>query len=405
MNVEALSKGLPPSLDLTNPEDAARARTLSLILTTIEDLDALEAEAIAQAAPLTLHLAIKLARARRILEQIEQPTHITVCFAMYKEHTRIVTQAEHPNGEDFLRRKLAQMAWHFEGLPQFTWDLVAVDDGCPEGSGTKAQEIIDKLDAGDYARVLYLQDAIDQGLAVAAGLGSTRDSQKGGAILYGMYEATQRIEAPRHVVAYTDADLSTHLGQVGLLLGGLEGGKLAAAASRRDPRSVVIKQGARNDRGKLFIYLWKRLLPTLGHLVDTQCGFKAFDAKFLAEIVEGIAEKRFAFDIELLLNTELRQAQGAVTVPLCWIDSEAASTTTDLQPYLPMLKSIADMYRRLLPADDAADQFAALIEGLDEAAWARLLERIPTEITERAPRSFGDWAGVSAETLRAASEG
>jgi hypothetical protein len=50
-----------------------------------------------------------------------------------------------------------------------------------------------------------------------------------------------------------------------------------AIGSRREPDSVVVKQGTRNDRGKLFIYLWKRMVPVLGDIIDTQCGFKAFD--------------------------------------------------------------------------------------------------------------------------------
>ena len=85
------------------------------------------------------------------------------------------------------------------------------------------------------------------------------------------------------------------------------------------------------------------------------------------------------------------------------IDSEAASTTTDLQPYLPMLRSIAGMYRRYLPPNPTADRFASFVESLDEAAWNRLLEHIPEAITSREPVDFGDWDGVSVQALTEAA--
>ena len=96
-----------------------------------------------------------------------------------------------------------------------------------------------------------------------------------------------------HVVVFTDADLSTHLGQIGLLVAPIvQDGYDAAIGSRREPMSVVIKSGARNLRGKLFIYLWKRLIPKLSPIVDTQCGFKAFRADVARGIVEDTVEKR-----------------------------------------------------------------------------------------------------------------
>jgi len=94
-------------------------------------------------------------------------------------------------------------------------------------------------------------------------MGDTSESQKGGSILYGMYHIARQ-KKENHVVLYTDADLSTHLGQAGLLTKPiLEDGCLAAIGSRRKKHSVVIKQGQRNDRGKLFIYFWKRVLPSI----------------------------------------------------------------------------------------------------------------------------------------------
>ena len=89
--------------------------------------------------------------------------------------------------------------------------------------------------------------------------------------------------------------------------------------------------------------------------------------------------------------------------PIAWIDSEALSTTTDLQPYLPMLRAMVRMYRAYLPEAEEAEVIAALIDDLDDASWARLVDNIPAEITDRDPAGFGDWAGVPADDLRKAA--
>jgi len=230
-------------------------------------------------------------------------------------------------------------------------------------------------------------------------LKSTDESRKGGSILYGMWDAAQR---PRenHVVAYTDADLSTHLGQLGLLIDPIRSGAaLVAIGSRREPTSVVVKGRGRDDRGKLFIYLWKRMLPPLGYLVDTQCGFKAFDAAIVPELVQGLIERGFSFDLELMLRAELRRTAAITKVPIAWIDSEAESTTTYLQPYLSMLKGAAAMYREYMPPSPAAEPFARFLEELDEPGWQRLVADVPAAITSRDPAEFGDWAGVDATEL------
>ena len=230
---------------------------------------------------------------------------------------------------------------------------------------------------------------------------STRDSQKGGSVAYGMWAAAQS-SRDNHIVVFTDADLSTHLGQVGLLIDGIaHRGRVATIGSRREITSVVVKTGMRNTRGKLFIYLWKRLLPLLGEIVDTQCGFKAFRGDLMPDLVDDLMEKRFAFDIELLIRLEHSCPGQIEKVAIAWIDSEAASTTTQARPYLPMLQSIVKMYRRYLPQDPAAEPFALFIEDLDDLSWSQLLDKIPPEIADAEPATFREFDDVSAHDLAA----
>jgi hypothetical protein len=176
-------------------------------------------------------------------------------------------------------------------------------------------------------------------------------------------------------------------------------GVVAAVGSRRKASSVVVKSGGRDHRGKVFIYLWKRMLPELRGLIDTQCGFKAFSAADLRTWIEGTRDNGFSFDIEALLTIRRRDVGQIARVPVAWIDSEEASTTAEHAPYLPMLRSVVRM-RAAAGADrNGGEAFARLVERLDEEAFERLLAHAPPAITRREPSGFDEFAEVTADEL------
>ena len=396
----------PDHIDLTKESHGQIVRQIADSILqnnyTLKDIDEVETQLIEEHIPtiIFLLLALKLSRSKFKAASTHEDIKVTVVFAVYKEHQRILPSSLHPHGEDFLRRKVKQINWLFDGCQNIKWELVVVDDGCPEGSGKIAQEIIDQDGLHEQVKVLFLADAIDRGLEPTIGLSSTNDSQKGGSITYGMWDAIQKNHEKQHIVVFTDADLSTHLGQLMLLVDPiLNQNKSVAIGSRREKRSIVIKQGSRNNRGKLFIYLWKKMIPNLGDIIDTQCGFKAFNSSIIPYIIKDMIEKKFAFDIELLLRAQQVQKGTIEKVPIAWIDSEAASTTTDLQPYLPMLKSIAKMSKRYFPDHASENEFITLVESIDDMAFAKLLENIPDGITSRQPSEFTNYNGVTSRDL------
>ena len=195
--------------------------------------------------------AEKIATSKAYLEERTGPLHVSVVFAMYKETQRILSPDLDPIGEDFLNVKVDQLRHLFGG--DDGWDLIAVDDGCPDGSG-QIVEAITQERGYENVRVRYIADAIEGVHPVVGDLGSSDDSRKGGAIELGMYEAASN-QRDGHVIVYTDADISTHLGQTGLLVRAIDRGATCAAGSRREPDSIVVKSAARSDRGKIFIYL------------------------------------------------------------------------------------------------------------------------------------------------------
>lgn len=394
--------GSSDAVDLREKED------LSEIEHTADSLfHNLDAEALASieasyasdpSVPLAFNIAVKLAKSKQYVAQFGERAHLSVVIALYNEHNRIKPSHQHPHGEDFLNVKVHQLNWLFKDAPNYTWELIVVDDGCPNDSGKIAEAIV--ADAGyGNVEVLFLEQAIQEEAPVASELDDPSDSQKGGSILYGMYHAA-RDEKENHVVLYTDADLSTHLGQVGLLTHPiLEEGYLAAIGSRREDRSVVIKKGKRNDRGKLFIYSWKRMLPELSKITDTQCGFKAFDATIVEDIVVPSFEKKFAFDIELLLKTENIKHNSIHKSPIAWIDSAEESTTADIQPYLSMLKSISQMYKQHAKRNMSSDEFSGFFDKISIERWHSIVENIPEEITSRNPAEFSSYDKIRPSDL------
>lgn len=393
--LENLIKNSPKELDLTNDKHSEFIiEAVETILDkgySISEIKKSEDDLIADSTNSNIFvlLALKIAKSKILASRVSEPLFISVVFAMYKEHNRIRTKKEHPHGEDFLLKKFHQMEWLFKDQTNINWELLIVDDGCPEDSGKIAQSIIDKNKLNENVHVLYLSDAIEKQLPPAKSINATSDSQKGGSIVYGMWNAVQQKRVGNHVVVYTDADLSTHLGQLMLLADPIVNeGKFAGIGSRREKKSVVIKKGTRNDRGKMFIYLWKRLIPNLGDIIDTQCGFKAFRAEIIPEIIDNLIEKKFAFDIELLLKTHLIKNDSITKVAIAWIDSEEASTTTDIQPYLPMLKQIAKMYKKYFVENKISNEFASYIDSLNEEEFDKLLNNIPEKITNREPIEF-----------------
>ena len=371
---------MPAGLDL---QDEAQFESIlsaaDALIARVDDARALEEiecllSAEREAWPLGAHMAVKLARSKARLAQRSDPLHLTVLVPVYAEHERIQLPGQHVLGEGFVDRKLRELDWLIGGRPGQSYEMLIIDDGCPHASGRLAEQVLNERHPGAPARVLFLADAIEQELPVTASMRSVEDSRKGGAIQLGLWDAT-RVERPGHVLLYTDADLSTHLGQAGSLIDALDAPGIGiAAGSRRAPGSVVMKSGARSARGRLFIYLWKKLIPELGYLDDTQCGFKAMSVRTARRLVDAPSERGFAFDVELLLRCELFSRRSIARVPIAWIDSQAASTTVELAPYLPMLRSIVGLYRRHLGERPISEAFARAIEALDEVSWERAIE-------------------------------
>jgi hypothetical protein len=362
--------------------------------------------------------AMAAARSRRRLGELTGPIHLTVVWAMYGETGRMVPRAAHPHGEDFVRAKVRQLDWLTGGLPGVTWSIIACDDGCPDRPSS-ADLMTGIAEAEGYpgkghrsVTVLRLAEVIRSDTSISPAfdrLTSTDQSRKGGSILAGLAAAVGTGPAPangasRHVVCYTDADLSANLAQLGSLAAPVVAGdKVAGALGQRygiDGAVLIRADGpvaephSTGDKPDKIIILFRHfvralLIPSLSHVLDTQAGFKAFDAIALGPAIGQMASFNETFDIELLIHLAQRYGPQALAVePIVFTEDFAATNFPSVDPgprHLAMVDQVVELYDRLVapiaPVTGEAADLLALIRTLDLDHYVALIEQLRAEDT------------------------
>ncbi len=345
--------------------------------------------------------------------------HVSVVWAMYGETGRMVTREEHPHGEDFVRMKARQLDWLTDGTG-VTWSVVAVDDGCPDTPSSA--EVMRRIVASDgypaeghrAMTVLRLADLIDDGPSIGPAfdrLAGPEQSRKGGSIIAGLAHALRVSVTGRHVVAYTDADLSANLAQLGtlaapILLPGLgdrvgDAAPAIAVLGQRYgvPEAVLVKPSgpvrepfSTGGKADKIIVLFRHavratLIPELAHVPDTQAGFKAFDPAALQAVLPKVSSFDETFDVELLIHLAQEYGAAALAIePIVFTEDFAATNFPSADPdvrHLAMIEQVVRLYDRLIArARPATGEAAALLElarGLDLHSYVRLIEGLRAE--------------------------
>ena len=358
--------------------------------------------------------AIAAARSRRRLSELIGPIHLTVVWAMYGETGRMVPRAEHPHGEDFVRTKVRQLDWLTGGLPGVTWSIIACDDGCPDRPSS-ADLMTDIAEAEGYpskghrsVTVLRLAEVIESDISISPAfdrLTSTDQSRKGGSILAGLAAAIDPARtdgAGRHVVCYTDADLSANLAQLGSLAAPLVAGdEVAGALGQRygiDGAVLVRADGpvtephSTGDKPDKIIILFRHfvrasLIPALARVIDTQAGFKAFDPAALDPVIQQMTSFNETFDVELLIHLAQDYGPRALAVePIVFTEDFAATNFPSVAPgqrHLAMVHQVVELYDRLVapvaPVTGEAADLLTLVRTLDLDDYVTLIEHLRAE--------------------------
>ncbi len=367
------------------------------------------AEAIARAgkaaAPLEARMASLLASSRLWLkENADQSLKIAVVYAMWGEQNRLLPRsADNPTGEDSLVTKLEQLAWATEGT-RIDWQLYAVDDGCPHGSGKLAESIARDHSLGEKVSVLYLADALPAD-GPLKNLASADDSRKAGAVILGCEAA---LKNGAEAVIYTDADNSVHLGQIGLLLKPfVEEEADVVLGDRKAPGSVLVKEAARWGIGiKVLRHMQRMIGQSIFSrgILDTQAAFKLYRSDLLKEIIADPTVYDFSFDTDWILGAITREAK-LVQVPFAFIDSAAESASITQGPmttWETLLFGLAKSVKRYGVADKEAAAMISVLE--DEIDGYKDLEVVidllPDELVEAGEKDFGDPAAMPPERMR-----
>jgi hypothetical protein len=257
--------------------------------------------------------------------------------------------------------------------------------------------------------VLRLADLIAGDISISPAfdrLTSTGQSRKGGSILAGMATAirtgpARANGAGRHVVCYTDADLSANLAQLGSLAAPIVADdKVAALGQRygiegavlvRSDGPVTEPQSTGGKPDKIIIlfrhFVRAMLIPPLAHVLDTQAGFKAFDGAALAPALQPMTSFNETFDVELLIHlAQLYQPQALALEPIVFTEDFAATNFPSVQPgpgHLAMIRQVVDLYDRLVapaaPATGEAADLLALVRTLDLDGYVTLIEALRAE--------------------------
>ncbi len=316
-----------------------------------------------------VQLATKMAYSKKLINCIRTETKLTIVIPMYNEVPRLLVRGEigpqsHPNGENLIVEKSKQLEWVLGGNDNVSYDVILVDDQCPNKSGELAQQIISRNGIPQFETVL-LQDLIidsdSYGQFVRSsvnGLDTTKNSKKSGAAIAGLAYALEKRDSG--IMILTDADLSTHLGQLGILIDPIVAGiSGTSTGDRRGPTSVVERGRGRSYRRKLLMSLREAIFPDVFPL-DTQCGFKAFSRPSLEKIVQDpFLARDFSFDLEVIARDYYLNQQTTLPVGIVWLDSPEESTM-DGSVYLDMLATLLKLSNRFTSPEERSLRTSAL---------------------------------------------
>jgi dolichyl-phosphate beta-glucosyltransferase len=215
------------------------------------------------------------------------------------------------NEEDRVGPTLRRLASYLAARGE-AFELLLVDDGSRDETVRAAR------DAAVPLRILVL----------AANRG------KGAAVREGM------LAAHGERVLFTDADLSTPIEDLPRLEGALERGAAVAFGSRsvRGAEVLVRQPLYRQTMGKAFnLFVRACVLPGV---IDSQCGFKLFEARAARQIFSRQLLPGFSFDVEVLFLAR-RLGHAIEEVPVRWTNSPASR----VHPVRDSFRMLRDLLR------------------------------------------------------------
>ena len=200
------------------------------------------------------------------------------------------------------------LAW--ANLQQFATEVLVVDDGSTDDTLNVAQV--------PDPRIRVLSNGTNRG--------------KGYSVRHGV------LESRGDYILFSDADLSTPIGEYSRLASALAFSNIAIGSRAVDRSKVTQRQPLyREAMGRTF----NRIVQVLavGGISDTQCGFKLFEGSVARELFADVTVEGFAFDVEVLFLARKRGFK-IVEVPVLWANDERTHVHA-VYHSLAMLRDVA----------------------------------------------------------------
>ncbi len=199
-------------------------------------------------------------RAYRIMNTL--PGKISIIMPAYNEEVRIHSSI----------RETLETAARFD----FDYEVIVVDDGSQDRT---YDEILKAAGSSERVHVVRYDNNVGKGFALLQGLKHARGD----------------------IIAFIDADLDLHPGQIQVLFDYMMMYDAdVVVGSKRHPQSEVNYPWHRRIISVIYYFVVRTLfsLP----IRDTQTGLKLFRGDLLRTIVPKVLVKKYAFDLEILVN-------------------------------------------------------------------------------------------------------
>jgi len=203
------------------------------------------------------------------------------------------------NEECRIAESLDALKSFFDGFA-FDFEIIFVDDGSRDNT---AQIIKDYIHHNNIRKFRILRLSENKG--------------KGAAVKTGMLNA----DTQSFLFFFMDADLSTPLTEINSFIELFKSrGVDIIIGSRSLPQSKIVRRQnyVRQSMGKIFNAII-RLIADI-HFIDTQCGFKMFNAAAKNSIFANLQTCGFSFDVEIVLLAK-KLGLTIIDAPVTWINN------------------------------------------------------------------------------------